>query len=647
MSSAQSTEAVVRLHVENIGGITETTVELGPGITALSGRNATNRTSLLQAIMAALGSDRASLKGDAQEGSVTLTIGDRTYSRTLKRRGDTVVTDGEPYLEDATLANLFAFLLETNEARQAVARGDDLRELIMRPIDTDAIQAEVERLETEKRQLDRKIDDLDSLDGRLPELERRRAELKSKIEEKREELEAKEREIEEADANIEQSREDRAELEDKLDELKQSRSDAEDVRYDLNAEAESIEALRDERSDLREERAEIPDELDDGTAIQSEVSDLRDRMQTLDSTVNELQTVIQFNEDMLEGTSADVAEALRDGQENGTVTDALVDSETVVCWTCGTEVETSQIESTVDRLRDLRREKLDRRNDVRSRIDELEDERAELDSLRSRRRKLDDRLASIEDELDRRQSRREELKARREELTADIEDLESQVEELEERDYGDVLERHREANQLEFELGRLENDVESVEKEMADVESRLDEREQLEARREEISEELGELRTRIERIEREAIEQFNTHMDTVLDILGYANLDRIWIERTEKTVRDGRRKVQKSVFDMHIVRRSEGGTSYEDTIDHLSESEREVTGLVFALAGYLVHDVHETVPFMLLDSLEAIDSERIAQLIDYISDHAEYTVAALLPEDAAAIDDKYERVTQI
>jgi len=29
----------------------------------------------------------------------------------------------------------------------------------------------------------------------------------------------------------------------------------------------------------------------------------------------------------------------------------------------------------------------------------------------------------------------------------------------------------------------------------------------------------------------------------------------------------------------------------------LSESEREVTGLVFALAGYLVHDVHETVPF--------------------------------------------------
>ncbi|RDI69613.1 archaea-specific SMC-related protein [Halopelagius longus] len=649
MSSAQSTEKTARLHVENIGGISETTVELEPGVTALSGRNATNRTSLLQAIMAALGSDRASLKGDAKEGSVTLTIGDRTYSRTLKRRGDTVVTEGDPYLEDSTLADLFAFLLETNEARQAVARGDDLRELIMRPIDTDAIQAEVEQLETEKRQLDRKIDDLDSLDGRLPELEQRRTELKSQIQEKRDELEEKEREIEEADANIEQSREDRAELEDKLDELKSARSDLEDVRYDLDAEAESIEALEDEQEELREERAEIPDELDDGTAIQSEISDLRDRMQTLDSTVNELQTVIQFNEDMLEGTSADVAEALRDGQEHdhGSVTDALVESDTVVCWTCGTNVETSQIEATIDRLRDLRREKLDRRNDVRSRIDELEDERAELDSMRRRREKLDDRIASIEDELDRRQNRREELKSRRTELSESIEDLESEVEELEERDYGDVLELHREANQLEFEIGRLESEVEDVESEMEEVESRLDERDDLEERREEISEQLGELRTRIERIEREAIEQFNTHMETVLDILDYANLDRIWIERTEKTVREGRRKVDKSVFDMHIIRSSESGASYEDTIDHLSESEREVTGLVFALAGYLVHDVHETVPFMLLDSLEAIDSERIAQLIDYISDHADYTVAALLPEDAAAVSDQYERVTEI
>ncbi|MDS0295103.1 archaea-specific SMC-related protein [Halogeometricum luteum] len=647
MSQAQSAAEAVTLHVENIGGIGETTVEFGPGVTALAGRNATNRTSLLQSIMAALGSDRASLKGDADEGSVSLTVGDRTYTRTLKRRGSTIVTEGDPYLEDATLADLFAFLLESNESRQAVARGDDLRELIMRPIDTDAIQTQIRELEEEKREVDNEISDLDSLDGRLPELEEERRSLKEQIEEKRAELEEKEAEIEEADANIEQSRDDRDELESRLDDLKEARSDLEDVRYDIDAEGESIEALESERDELTTERAEIPDELDESDEIETQIADLRDRMQRVDSSVNQLQTVIQFNEDMLEGTSADVAAALRDEDGGGSVTDALVESDTVVCWTCGTEVETSQIEETVDRLRSLRREKLDQRNDLRDQIDDLEDERNELEQLHRRRGQLDDRVQSIDQELDRRRDRRESLKDEREELTGRVETLESEVEELESRDYGDILERHREANQLEFEIGRLENDLDSTESEIESVESRFDDRDELERRREEIADELADLRTRIERIESEAIEEFNGHMDTVLDILDYGNLDRIWIERTEQTVREGRRKVQKSMFDMHIIRSADNGATYEDTIDHLSESEREVTGLVFALAGYLVHDVHETVPFILLDSLEAIDSGRIAQLVDYISEYADYTVAALLPEDAAALDDDYERVQEI
>ncbi|MUV57071.1 archaea-specific SMC-related protein [Halogeometricum sp. CBA1124] len=647
MSRAQSTTESVELHVENIGGIEETTVELGPGVTALAGRNATNRTSLLQAIMAALGSDRASLKADADEGSVTLTVGGETYTRTLKRRGSTIATEGDPYLTDATLADLFAFLLESNEARQAVARGDDLRELIMRPIDTEAIQAEIRNLEQEKREVDSEISSLDSLDGRLPELEQKRTSLKEQIEEKRAELEEKEREIEEADANVEQTRDDRDELESRLDDLKEARSNLEDVRYDIDAEAESIDALESERDELTAEREDIPAEIDGGDEIEAQIADLRDRMQRLDSSVNQLQTVIQFNEDMLEGTSADVAAALRDDAGAGSVTDALVESDTVVCWTCGTEVETEQIEETVDRLRSLRRDKLDQRNDLRSEIDDLESERDELEQLDRRREELEDRIQSIDAELDRRRDRRESLKEERENLTQRVEALESEVEELESRDYGDVLERHREANQLEFEIGRLENDLEDTEDEIASVESRLGERDELEARREEIADELADLRTRIERIESEAVEEFNTHMDTVLDILDYRNLDRIWIERTEQTVREGRRKVQKSMFDMHIIRSTADGTTYEDTIDHLSESEREVTGLVFALAGYLVHDVHETVPFILLDSLEAIDSGRIAQLIDYISEYAEYTVAALLPEDAAALDDDYERVREI
>jgi len=37
---------------------------------------------------------------------------------------------------------------------------------------------------------------------------------------------------------------------------------------------------------------------------------------------------------------------------------------------------------------------------------------------------------------------------------------------------------------------------------------------------------------------------------------------------------------------------------------------------------------------MLLDSLETIDSDRIAALIEYFGDYANYVVVALLSEDA-------------
>lgn len=96
-----------------------------------------------------------------------------------------------------------------------------------------------------------------------------------------------------------------------------------------------------------------------------------------------------------------------------------------------------------------------------------------------------------------------------------------------------------------------------------------------------------------------------------------------------------------------MVRSTAWGTTYEDTIDHISESEREVTGLVFALAGYLVNEAYERIPFMLLDSLKALDSERFATLVDYFTDYSDYLVVALLPEDATGLDEDYQRISDI
>jgi DNA repair exonuclease SbcCD ATPase subunit len=649
MSTEQLARENVHVHVENIGGIDQTEIEVSPGVVAFTGRNATNRTSLLQAVMAALGSDTVSLKGDADEGRVELTLGDTTYSRTLTRQNGTVTTTGEPYLDDPTVADLFAFLLESNEARRAVARGDDLRDLIMRPIDTDAIQAEIEQLESERRQLDNQLDELDDLKQRLPDLEAKRQRLDDHIDEKRDELAAKEADLEAADRDVDETREEKAELEATLDDLRETRERLDDVRYDIDTQQESLAALREEHADLEAEQEDLPDTpAGDRAELDRQIEQLRTREEELEGELTELQSLIQFNEDMLDGDDLGRLDALAEESEtDGAVTDQLLADESVTCWTCGTTVETQRIEATLDRLRNLRKETLGDVNAVRDDLEDRIDERNTLDKHQQQRERVERRLAQIDDELDDRETTLEDLKDERESLTDEIETLETEVEQLESDEYTELLDLHKAANQLEFDIGRLESDRGDVEEEIATIEDRLDQEDQLEAQRADLQAELDELRTRIERIEADAIENFNEHMATVLDILDYENIARIWLERTEQTVREGRRTVDKSVFDLHVVRTTRSGTAYEDTIAHLSESEREVTGLVFALAGYLVHDLHETVPVMLLDSLEALDADRIATLIEYIEEYAEYLVVALLPEDAAALDDDYQRVTDI
>jgi len=642
MSSQTASLESLDLEVENVGGIEEAHLEIDPGVTILSGRNATNRTSMLQAIMAAMGSDRASLKADAEEGVVSLTVGEETYDRRLRREGGSLLLEGEPYLDEPEDAELFAFLLEDNEARRAVERGSDLRELIMRPVDTDAIQAEIQALTAEKRRLDERLDDLAEERRRLPDLEAERARLEDDLEEKRAELARTRTAIEDADGAIDASRDAKDELDEKLEELRATRSTLEEVRYDLETERESLTSLRAERDDLEEELDALP-EAPAGALeeIEGKLDVLRERKRSISADVSQLQTIVQFNDDMLEGADTDLLEAVADGDgpeaDASTPTDRLLEeSQRLVCWTCGSEVQRDRVASIVEELQSLRSSKLEARTDVDERISELQAEQQELERQQHRREELRRTLERRTDEIEHTAETVEELEARCEELEAEIETLETTIEELEAEEYSELLEHHASANQLEFEIDRLEDDLESTQSEIESIEARLEERSDLEDERDEVVAGLQERRTRIDRTEQRAVESFNEHMDDVLTALEYENVERVWIERREREVREGRRTVSKRTFELHVVRETTDGEAYEDTVDHLSESEREVIGLVFALAGYLTHEVYETTPLMLLDSLEALDSERIEALVEYLREHVDSLVIALLEEDARA-----------
>ncbi|QKY21785.1 AAA family ATPase (plasmid) [Halolamina sp. CBA1230] len=646
MQRQQASAPAATIHARNIGGIGETEVTFEPGVTILVGRNATNRTSFLQAVMAALGSGNVAMKGDADEAEVTLELGEETYTRTFSRRDGGGERGGDPYLDEPTLAELFAFLLESNEARRAVATNADLRELIMRPVDTDEIESEIDRLQDRRETLEAELDAIDDRKGELRELEDRRETLREEIEATKAELEETEAELDAADGDVAARREEQSELEDRLAELREKRAELDDVRYELETEQESLAALETERRECESELEALSDDPDaDADGIDARLRELRERKGELESQVNELQSVIRFNEGMLDDDGAAVpAELAGSGDES--VTDKLVD-DSVTCWTCGTAVEPGQIESTVEQLREHSQSKVGEVDRLEDEIEELQSEKREIERTERERERLERRLGELDDEIEATEATVEELRDRRESLTGEIERVEAAVDELEEEEYGDVLELHKTANELEYELGRLETDLEDVEAEIADAEERIGEEEEVRDELDDVADRIERLRTRIERIEREAVDSFNDHMASVLGLLDYDNLDRIWIERVEQEVRKGRRKETERAFELHVVRTTDSGAAYEDTVDHLSESEREVTGLVFALAGYLVHDVSETVPFVLLDSLEAIDSVRIAALVDYFADHAQHLLVALLPEDAAELDDGHERVTEI
>jgi len=93
-----------------------------------------------------------------------------------------------------------------------------------------------------------------------------------------------------------------------------------------------------------------------------------------------------------------------------------------------------------------------------------------------------------------------------------------------------------------------------------------------------------------------------------------------------------------------VVRTADDGSVYRASVDTLSKSEREVVGLVIALAGYLVYDVAESVPVVVVDAIEMLDAERIRGLLEFFDEHARYVVAAVLPEEAEHLRTAFDTV---
>ena len=528
-SGADGETATARVAVENVGGIDETTVTVSPGVTVLVGRNATNRTSLLRAIGAALGADARPLRRGADDGRVDLTLDGETHTRSFERTDDGVVAAGDPYLADPTAAETYALLLEDNDVRRAVRTGGDLAGVVMRPVDTDAIEAEVERLSAEKRRVDDRLDDFAALDGERADLAAERRRLEADIETFEGELADLESAIEAADASLDDGIERDERLEARLDDLRAARTDLESVIDDLAAERDTLAAVERERDGIEADLVDTsPVDDDELAALADDIAALRERKRRLDSDVSALQGIVRFNENQLESGSVDDIDGLSSDAGSGSgddtdpgpndddhVTERLTGSEAVTCWTCGSTVDRATIEGTLGQLRDLRERRLTERRALTARIDRLAARRERLEQRRRERAELLEEREQVESELDRRTERIGDLERRRRELNDRVRDLEAAVEQLRSEDYADLLDLHRRANERQVELEQRRSDLATVESELSALDERLEERDRLERRREQLRSDLRECRTRLDRTAAEAVATFNDHADAL------------------------------------------------------------------------------------------------------------------------------------
>jgi DNA repair exonuclease SbcCD ATPase subunit len=618
----------ISIEVTNMGGIEAASLDVTPGVTILTGPNATNRTSLLRAIAASLGGSAGTLKRDSDNGSVSITVDNTNYTREYNRSGKIIQSQGDPYIENELLIDLFVCLLNDNQIRRRVRTGEELAEPLLAPVDTDELESKISELLTERNQIDEQLGEIEREQKRLPKLEEKRTKCQEQLEEVESDIETLREQTKTADDSA-----NTGEAESILNSLEESQNDLEQINSEINVQ-------RDIKDDLEVELDEVQQELSQHNVHTGELNDIKeeiDRLQGRESelsiTINELSTIVEQSQKILDNENNVISEITVD---DNVVNKLNPDGQSIECWTCGSQVRKGAIADRLETIEGMLQKKREDRTQIREQLSERQSQRKEIQKEQQRYEELTERRDEIEDSLERRSKLIDELTSEADTLREEIDKQQAKLKSVDGTSE-DVTEDYERISKLEYERGKIEQEISDINEAINEIEYLVGKYEDLKTRRENIMDQITSLRSRVETIEKDAINIFNKHMGNVLDRLDYKNIKRVWLER---------QKVGgETSFELHLVRQNDSGTVYEDSIDHLSESEREVIALMAAMAGYLTHDVQETVPIILLDSLEAIDAKRIADLTKYFESHTRFLLLALLEEDAAELPDSYDRVS--
>ncbi|GCF15085.1 chromosome segregation protein SMC [Haloarcula mannanilytica] len=570
------------LEIKRIAGILDGSSTLEPGVNIVRGSNWQGKSSFIEAIKAALGVSTELTEG-ADSGTVHLETPSGVYDVTLTRENGVVSQQGQPYLTDeydVIRAGLFACLDERNAVRRAVRAGENLEDVLLRPLDFQNIDAQIETLQREREQIETELSQAREAKKRLPTVQEKVTRLETEIEE----LQAKRETIDNQTSSADSSESVRRQL-------SQARSEQNQARNRIDRLEQSIERteqrLSERRADL--DALEIPEYTD----IEERLADARENLSQVERDVEVLQSVYSATEMVLSENRLDL---LTDVERD-------IDGDTVACWTCGSETTRADVADQLNALGDELTARRAQKETYRDTVEELETQREEISQARRRKGDLEEEIADLEATLADREQSLEAARNRLEQAQAEVERLSDRVDET-----------VAELSDVESEIKYREAELEETADELAQLETRAARVEALESDLESVRDDLTELRSRKDRTKREAREAFDAAMQDILARFGTG------FETARLTPE----------FDIVVARDGQ-----EASLDALSEGELELIGFVAALAGRQSFDVDETAPLMLVDGLGGLDDDNLHTLIEYLQQGTEYLVFTAYPEYTA------------
>lgn len=568
------------LDIEHVAGILEGSATLEPGRNAVRASNWRGKSSFVEAVKTALGVSTALTEG-RDSGRVQLRAPDREVDVRLVRDGETVRRDGSPYLADEydrIRVGLFACPDETNEVRRAVRAGENLEDVLLRPLDFENLDERIADTRREREQVETELEAAEEARKRLPTIAEKVSRLESELASLREQRDR-------LDATDEAGQPDTG---DEHRALAQAQSDLEQAEKRIGRLERAIERREERLAEQREalERIEVPDVAE----VEAEHEAARDRLDELKREVEVLQSIHGASDVVL---SENLLDRVTDVERELT-------GDTVVCWTCGSTAPRSaladQLEALGERLTLLRADL----EEERDRVEELEARLTDATQTRQRKRELETEIADLEEELADQRQNLADARANRDAAAERVADLTETVD--------DTV---AELTDLESDIRYREAELTDAREERSSLEARADRVEQLREERQQLQAELEDLRTRREEVTRTTREAFDAALDEIL-------------ERFDTGFETARLTAD---FDLVVAREGR-----EASLAALSEGELELLGFVATLAGFETFDVADTVPIMLVDGVGGLADDNLHTLVEYLEDRVEYLVFTAYPE---------------